>query len=180
MDKFDVIVIGAGAGENVVNDALAEGCKGCPDRKRAAGRDVPEQRLHTFQDAHLPGGRDQDRAGCESRRRHSDGEAGLPVHHGPYAGICQGGRAGVGRAAFETVKNLTMIRETAEFVRRSHARGRRQDHHRAEDRHRHGRPAAGAAYPGPERGGIPGQHHAARPEQGAGEPDHHRRRLHRL
>ncbi len=27
MDKFDVIVIGAGAGENVVNDALTEGVK---------------------------------------------------------------------------------------------------------------------------------------------------------
>ena len=95
MEKFDVIVIGAGAGENVVSDAITEGVKvalvekgplggtclnnGCIPSKMLI---YPADVIRMAQDARAVG-------------RRSDGESRLPIHHGPYAGVCPWGRAGV-------------------------------------------------------------------------------------
>jgi dihydrolipoamide dehydrogenase len=115
MDKFDVIVIGAGAGENVVNDALAEGVKvaliekgplggtclnnGCIPSKMLI---YPADVIRTAQDAKAVGVTAtakpdfrfiMDRMRAFVREEEQESEEQL-----------------------KTVKNLTMIREVAEFT----------------------------------------------------------------
>ena len=52
--QYDIIVIGSGGGMKIALPAARMGLKTRPDRAGRGGRDLPQPRLYSFQDAHLP------------------------------------------------------------------------------------------------------------------------------
>ena len=110
------------------------------------------------------------------RRRASDFAAVMERMRGLRARISHHDSA----AALHDELGVDVFLGDGALQRARHGRGRRHSAPLQEGRHRHRRPRASPAGPGPRRGGLPHQRDRLLADRAAAAPGRHRRRAHRL